>query len=113
MGESKKEVRARKKAYKKARSKAIRPWKWLTWISLPFVVILTVATIVVTLFDNTIALFTGGTFWELENEDPNAPRGHNGVPLYFQNDYPDEVYGEGTVASNGCSAASLPWWLPI
>lgn len=40
-------------------------------------------------------------------EDPDAPRGHNGVPLYFQNDYPDEVYGEGTVASNGCSAASL------
>ena len=42
-----------------------------------------------------------------KNTDPNAPRGHNGVPLYFQNDYPDEVYGEGTVASNGCSAASL------
>ena len=40
-------------------------------------------------------------------ENPDAPRGHNGVPLYFQNDYPDEVYGEGTVASNGCSAASL------
>ena len=39
--------------------------------------------------------------------DPDAPRGHCGVPLYFQNDYPDEVYGEGTVASNGCSAASL------
>lgn len=39
--------------------------------------------------------------------DPDAPKGHNGVPLYFQNDYPDEVYGEGTVASNGCSAASL------
>ena len=42
-----------------------------------------------------------------ENEDPDAPKGHNGVPLYFQNDYPDDVYGEGTVASNGCSAASL------
>lgn len=42
-----------------------------------------------------------------EPEDPNAPRGHNGVPLYFQTDYPDEVYGEGTVASNGCSAACL------
>jgi len=42
-----------------------------------------------------------------EPEDPDAPRGHNGVPLYFQTDYPDEVYGEGTVASNGCSAACL------
>lgn len=39
--------------------------------------------------------------------DPDAPTGHNGVPLYFQTDYPKEVYGEGTVASNGCSAACL------
>lgn len=42
-----------------------------------------------------------------EEADPNAPKGHNGVPLYFQTDYPNEVYGEGTVASNGCSAACL------
>ena len=42
-----------------------------------------------------------------EDENPDEPRGHNGVPLYFQNDYPEDVYGEGTVASNGCSAASL------
>lgn len=42
-----------------------------------------------------------------EPEDPNAPKGHNGVPLYFQTDYPDDVYGEGTVSSNGCSAACL------
>jgi len=42
-----------------------------------------------------------------ENADPDAPKGHNGVPLYFQTDYPDDVYGEGTVASNGCSAACL------
>lgn len=44
---------------------------------------------------------------EEENLDPDAPKGHNGIPLYFQTDYPDEVYGEGTVASNGCSAACL------
>lgn len=44
---------------------------------------------------------------EEENQDPDAPKGHNGIPLYFQTDYPDEVYGEGTVASNGCSAACL------
>ena len=42
-----------------------------------------------------------------EPVDPHAPKGHNGVPLYFQTDYPDDVYGEGTVASNGCSAACL------
>lgn len=40
-------------------------------------------------------------------EDPDTPRGHNGVPLYFQNDYPNNVYGMGTIETNGCSAASL------
>ena len=39
--------------------------------------------------------------------DPDAPKGHNGVPLYFQNDYPNHMYGSGTIESNGCSAASL------
>lgn len=29
------------------------------------------------------------------------------VPLYFQTDYPDVYYGEGTVATSGCSMASL------
>ena len=68
----KKEIKARKKAYKKARSKATRPWKWLTWISAPLAIILTAATIVIGMFDNTFALFLGGTFWEVVNEDPNA-----------------------------------------
>lgn len=40
-------------------------------------------------------------------EDPDAPKGHNGVPLYFQTDYPNDIYGVGTIASNGCSAACL------
>lgn len=40
-------------------------------------------------------------------EDPDAPKGHNGVPLYFQNDYPNNIYGSGTIETNGCSAASL------
>lgn len=40
-------------------------------------------------------------------EDPNAPKGHNGVPLYFQNDYPNNIYGMGTIENNGCSAVSL------
>ncbi len=43
----------------------------------------------------------------VQEEDPNAPRGHNGVPLYFQTDYPNHMYGMGTIASNGCSAACL------
>ena len=60
----KKEIKARKKAYKKARSKATRPWKWLTWISMPFAIILTAATVFCTMFDNTIALFLGGYLYK-------------------------------------------------
>ncbi len=29
------------------------------------------------------------------------------VPLYFQNDYPDQRYGNGTVATSGCGITSL------
>ncbi|MBR3812211.1 MAG: glycoside hydrolase family 3 C-terminal domain-containing protein [Agathobacter sp.] len=78
----KKEIKARKKAYKKARGKANRPWKWLTWISVPFVIILTVATVICTMFDNTIALFTGDTFWEVVNEDKDA--------IYYEGDFKTE-----------------------
>ena len=53
-------------------SKATRPWKWLTWLSLPFAIILTAATVICSMFDNTIALFTGDTFWEVVNEDPSV-----------------------------------------
>ena len=77
------EKKVRKKAYKKARSKATRPWKWLTWISMPLAIILTAASIIVTMFDNTVTLFVGGTFWELENEDKNA--------VYFKGDFATEA----------------------
>ena len=32
---------------------------------------------------------------------------YNSVPLYFQNDYPDAMFGAGTVATSGCSITSL------
>lgn len=31
----------------------------------------------------------------------------NGIPLYFQTDYPNQIYGSGTVANNGCGITSL------
>ena len=40
-------------------------------------------------------------------EETQWPYGHNGVPLYFQNDYPTTIYGMGTVETSGCSAAAL------
>ncbi len=66
------EKKAQKKAFKKARRRARRPWKFLTLLSAPLAVILIIATVVVSMFDNTMALFLGGTFWELENEDKDA-----------------------------------------
>lgn len=39
--------------------------------------------------------------------DPGDPRGHHGIPLYFQTDYPSNIYGVGTIANNGCGAVCL------
>lgn len=38
---------------------------------------------------------------------PDAPDGYDSVPLYFQTDYPDHMYGSGTIANNGCSVTAL------
>lgn len=85
----KKEKKARKKAYNKARRKAMRPWKGLSVFSAPVAVITILTTVVLSMFDNTMAAYAGGTFWELEKEDPNA--------IYFESDFssPEEmaVYG--------------------
>lgn len=68
----KKEWKARKKAYRKAKHRAIRPWKGLSILSVILTVVLFALYSVLAMFDNTLAAFAGGTFWELENEDENA-----------------------------------------
>lgn len=44
-------------------------------------------------------------------EDPpmtaQSPETHSEIPLYFQNDYPYDLYGAGTIATNGCGITSL------
>lgn len=79
MGEDKKTQRLRKKAYKKARRKMTQPWKALTWVSAVLAVILIPVMIFLSMFDNTVAAFVGGTFWELKDEDESA--------VYFESDY--------------------------
>ena len=79
MDEKRKEFKARKKAYNKARRKAIRPWKGLTFLSAVIAIIMIPMTVVLSMFDNTVAAFVGGTFWKLENEDENAK--------YFESDF--------------------------
>ena len=73
MATSKSEIKLRKKAYKKAKRKAVQPFAFLSGLFIPLTVILLVATVVLGMFDNTLALlFKGNTFWELQNEDANA-----------------------------------------
>ncbi|MBQ7944271.1 MAG: glycoside hydrolase family 3 C-terminal domain-containing protein [Lachnospiraceae bacterium] len=79
MEETKQEKKMRKKAYRKARRKATRPWKGLTFLSAPIAIIGIVATVITSMFDNTLSIFVGGNFYELENEDPNA--------IYFESDF--------------------------
>ena len=70
--EKKLEMKAQKKAFKKAKKKAIRPWSILAGVTGPFAIILLVAAIVLGMFDNAMAAFMGGSFWEVQNEDPRA-----------------------------------------
>lgn len=48
---------------------------------------------------------------ELEATEPAEPESeyktYDSVPLYFQNDYPDTMFGSGTVATSGCSITCL------
>ena len=78
----KKEFKVQKKAYKKAKRKAYGPWKFLSIISGPLAIIFCIVMVVCNMFDNTISLLVGGTFWELENEDPNY--------IYYEGDFATE-----------------------
>ena len=79
----KKEFKVQKKAFKKAKRKAYGPWKVLSIISAPLAIIFAIVMVVCNMFDNTVALFVGGTFWELENEDPNY--------IYYEGDFATEA----------------------
>ena len=72
MGENKKEVKARKKAFRKAKHRAIRPWKGLSIVCAILAVIFVPLYSLLNVFDNSLAIFVGGTFWKLKNEDQSA-----------------------------------------
>ena len=79
MDERKMQRKAIKKAYKKARRKAIQPWKFFAILCLVLTLILVPAGVVLGMFDNAMAAFMGGDFWDVQNEDPNA--------IYFAEDF--------------------------
>ena len=80
--EKNRDGKARKKEYKRARRRAIGPWKVLTLISAPLTVILIVLAVFCTIFDNSVSIFVGGTFNRIKNRDENA--------VYYQMDFDSE-----------------------
>ncbi len=60
-----------KKAYKRSK-RSYLPFKILSIVLIVLLVILAPLSVVFTMFDNTMAVYIGGTFWELEDEDEDA-----------------------------------------
>ncbi len=90
MNEEKAKKKALKKAYKNAKRRSIRPFKGLSILCIVLAILMTPVYLILSIFDNTVAAYVGGTFWELENEDDSA--------VYFTSDF-DSVeemtdYGE-------------------
>lgn len=81
--EDKKQMRARwkaiKKAYKKAKRKYVQPWKAISIVSCILLALVIPLSAIAEMFDNTFAIISGDSFWELENEDENA--------VYYKGDY--------------------------
>ena len=89
MQDTKTEKKTLKRAYRKAKRKAIAPWKFFSIFSLILSIVLLPVYLILSTFDNTVAAFVGGTFWELKNEDPSAQ--------YFTSDFasPEEMVDYG------------------
>ena len=85
MGNSFKELKLAtkeaKRAYKKSKRKHVTLWKTLAILSTIVTVVGFGVRTVSTLFDNTLAVFVGGTFTKYNNYDENA--------MYFTSDYDD------------------------
>ena len=92
-----------KKKLRKAKKKAVRPWSIWTGISLPLAMISIIAMIVATVFDNTVAIFFGGSFWNLKNA--------SGEAQYFQPRFRDwednEEYGRRIAEQVEAEGAAL------
>ena len=79
MDEQKKQYKQAKKAYKKAKRRYVTPWKVIAILCAVLTLIMAPVTVVLQMFDNTVAAFVGGSFHELVNEDEHA--------AYYQSDF--------------------------
>lgn len=57
--------------------------------------------------EETVPAQTVSETEEIPEETAPELKTYDTVPLYFQNDYPDTMFGSGTVESSGCSITSL------
>ncbi len=89
MDEKKQQYKQAKKAYKKEKRKHVTWWKTGTILCAVVLAIVLLLSMVINLFDNTVAAFVGGSFWKLENEDASAQ--------YFTMDFDskEEMYEYG------------------
>ena len=71
-----------KKQYKKAKKKYITLWKSLSIFTVIIALLAGIMTTVTKIFDNSMAVFVGGEFYELENEDSEA--------VYYSSDFDTE-----------------------
>ena len=79
MDERKKQLKQLKKERKRAKRKNVTLWKTLGILFLVLSLIFTAASVVVKMFDNTMAALMGGKFWTVIDEDPNA--------IYYKMDF--------------------------
>ena len=79
MDERKQELKILKKANKKQKRKKVVLWKTFAIIFLVLSILLSGGSVIVSMFDNSLGAFLGGSFWELENEDADA--------IYFEKDF--------------------------
>lgn len=61
-----------KKKLRKAKRKAVRPYKGLAILSIPLAIIGVALLVFATMFDNSVAIFMGGRFWKLDDANPSA-----------------------------------------
>jgi len=81
MSEKKNRLRQARKACMRMKRRYVTLWQALAIVSAVVLVMSVALHAVLSVFDNTVAAFVGGTFWELVDEDPSAQ--------YFVPDYAD------------------------
>ncbi len=72
MSENKLRLKRARRASQRMKRKHVTLWKTLTILSAVVLVLSIAGYAVCSIFDNTVAAFVGGTFWELVDEDPSA-----------------------------------------